>query len=78
MGKRPKQTFLQRRNTHANKHIKRYLTLLIMKEMHIKITKSITSYLFVLLLKKKDMRLHLMSYKMESIQAGEISTTSDM
>ena len=38
MGRRPKQTFLQRRPKMANKHMKRCSTLLVIREMQNKTT----------------------------------------
>ena len=38
VGKRPKQTFLQRIHTMANTHMKTYSTLLIIRKMQIKTT----------------------------------------
>ena len=40
MGRRPKQTFLQRRHTVVNKHMKRCSISLIIREMQIKTTMS--------------------------------------
>ena len=38
VGRRPKQTFLQRNLQMANEHMKRYSTLLIIREMKVKTT----------------------------------------